>query len=155
MACEYFSKLVDGFVARLPVHRLQQDFHDWLAEDHTLAEKIKLIFPNGYGEYSDGKNLNPVVWPVLMELSDAVGGGTSKQFAKALCDSWGETFNAEGWIKEQIVVLRRIFNYLTNYLHMFATFADEECLCPDFTPEMDFDLWWADINQRMAKRYYG
>jgi hypothetical protein len=47
LAYDYFSGLVDGFVARLPEHRLQRDFHDWLADGHTLAEKIKLIFPNG------------------------------------------------------------------------------------------------------------
>jgi hypothetical protein len=54
-------------------HRLQQDFLDWLADGHTLSEKITLIFSTGFGEYNEEKNLNPIVWPVLMDLADGCG----------------------------------------------------------------------------------
>jgi hypothetical protein len=136
-------------------HRLQQDFLDWLADGHTLSEKITLIFSTGFGEYNEEKNLNPIVWPVLMDLADAVHDGTANVFAIKLCDSWGTTFNTDGRIKDQIELLHHIFDYLANYLQMFATYADEESLCPEFSPDLDFDHWWTEINQRIAERYYG
>jgi hypothetical protein len=71
LACEYFSLILDDFIEEIPEHRQPFGFNGGLDEDYTLAGKIHLIFPNGFGEYDD-RSHNPDVWPVLLELSDAV-----------------------------------------------------------------------------------
>ncbi len=155
LALDYYSGLVDQFVAKLPEHRLQQDFQDWLADEHTLPEKIALIFPNGYGEYDEAKNHNPMVWLVLIDLSNAVRDGTTETFSSEICESWGESFDEDGRCTDEVQLLQKIFDYLTHFLQMFVTFANEESLRPDFSPEIDFDQWVTETNQRMAKRHYG
>jgi hypothetical protein len=155
LALDYFSGLVDQFIAKLQEHRRQQDFHDWLADEHTLPEKIHLIFPNGYGDYDEDNNHNPHVWPYLIELSNAVHGGTTEEFANELCEVCEDTYNADRQCTDQIQLLQRIFDNFTYFLHMFVTYADEESLRPDFSPHLDFDQWWTEMNQRMAKRHYG
>ena len=155
LALDCYSGLVDEFIAKLPEHRRQQEFQYWLAEEHALPEKIHLIFPNGYGEFDEEKNHNPHLWPTLIELANAVRDGTTEVFANELCGVCEESYNADGQCTNQMQLLQRIFDNFTNFLQMFVTFADEESLRPDFSPEIDFDHWWTEMNQRSAKRYYG
>jgi len=154
LALDYYSGLVDQFIEKLPEHRLQQDFNDWLADEHTLPEKIHLIFPNGYGEYDEEKNQNPLIWPVLIELSKAVLNGTTEEFADEICEVCEGNLNEDGQCTYPMQLLQRIFDNLTYFLQMFVTFADAESLRPDFSPVKDFDQWWVEVNQRMATRYH-
>jgi len=129
LAYNYFSTLVDDFVEKLPEHRLPFESDDYKP---TLANRVHLIFLNGFGEYDEEKNHNPCVWPVLLGLCDAVHEGTSEVFAKELCEAWGETFNADGQYKDQTQVLQRIFDYITSYLQLFVVMQDAESMDLDF-----------------------
>ncbi len=129
LAYNYFSTLVDFFIENLPEHRLPFESDD---DEPTLADRVHLIFPNGFGEYDKEKNHNPCVWPVLLGLSDAVHEGASEDFANELCEWWGENFNADGKCKDQMQLLQRIFDYITCYLQLFVVLSDGDSINPDF-----------------------
>lgn len=152
LAQDHFSGLVDRFIARLPEYRQPQDFNDWLAEEHTLPEKIHLIFPKGYGDSSEERNHNPFLWPLLIKLDKAIREGTTDQFAKELCESFGEAMNQEGEPAERLLLLHRIFDYITNYLQMFVTFADPDSTNLEFSPEWYIKYWEMELNNRTVTR---
>ena len=85
LAYDYFSSLVDYFVEMLPDHRLPLESDD---DEPTLADRIHLIFPNGFGEYDVEKNHNPYNWPVLLALCDAVHEGTTEEFVSVPCSTF-------------------------------------------------------------------
>jgi len=122
LACQYFSTFVDEFISQMPQQRLP---NDWLDNKHTLADKVHLIFPAGFGEYDEQRNHNPRVWPAFVELSSAVAKGTTQEFAKDICESWNN-FN------DQMQLLQKIFDYLTCYLQLFVVLSDADFNCPDF-----------------------
>lgn len=132
LAYEYFSMILDDFIARLPEYRQSLEFVDWLAEEPTLADRVHLIFPNGFGVDDEKKNHNPRLWPVLIEMSNAMRDGTTEAFANDLCESWEKLFNANGQYKDQIQLLQRSFDFLTYYLQLFVILTDTDSLNQDF-----------------------
>ena len=142
LAYEYFCMLMDDFIARLPEHRQPLEFVDWLAEDPTLADRVNLIFPNGFGEYDEEKNHNPSIWPALLELSHSVHAGTTEAFAGELCE-WGATFKSSSESLGQIDHMHRIFEFLTFYLQLFVSFSNPGSLGLDFKypPDVVRDTW--------------
>jgi hypothetical protein len=131
LACEYFSLILDDFIEEIPEHRQPVEINDWLAEDHSLAEKIRLIFPNGFGEDDEEKNHNPCVWPNLIELSNAVRNGTTVKFTKALREAWKD-HKFGGIITNELQFLHEAFLWYTSYLQLFVVLSDTNSTNLDF-----------------------
>lgn len=131
LAYDYFCMILDDFVARLPEYRRPCDFADWLADEPTLADRVHLIFPKGFGEWDEQNNHNPRVWPAIIELSNGIDKGTTEEFTNDICDSW-ENFNEDGQCKSQMQLLQRIFDWLTSYLQLFVVLSDPDVINADF-----------------------
>ena len=132
LAYNYFSMILDDFVEELPEYRQCLKFINCLAKEPTLAEKVHLIFPSGFGEFDEEKNHNPFVWPAVVNLSDAVRDGTTDAFAKEICEYFQESIDPDGECKDQMQMLQRIFDYITSYLQLFVILSDGDSINPDF-----------------------
>jgi len=129
LAYNYFSTIVDYFIEQLPEHRLSLALDN---EQPTLADKIHLIFPNGFGEYDVETNHNPFVWPAVIGLSDAVSDATTEAFAKELCDYFQESIDPDRECKAQMLMLQSIFDLMTAYLQLFVVMQDADSIDLDF-----------------------
>jgi len=132
LAYEYFSMILDDFIARLPEYRQPIEFVDWIAEEHTLADRVHLIFPNGFGEWDEQRNHNPYVWPWFVMLSDCVHDDTIMvmEYANVVSKYWSTRLRVEKpTMKES---LHTVFDFFTAYLQLFVGLTDTDSLNQDF-----------------------
>ena len=129
LAYNYFFTIVDYFIEQLPGHRLALASLD---KQPTLADKIGLIFPHGFGEYDIETNHNPFVWPAVIGLSDAVRDGTTEAFANEFCEYFQESIDPDGQCKDQMLMLQSIFDLMTAYLQLFVVMQDANSMVLDF-----------------------
>ena len=132
LAYNYFSMILDDFVEELPEYRQCLKFINCLAKEPTLAEKVHLIFPNGFGEYDVETNHNPFVWPAVIGLSDAVRDGTTEAFAEEFCEYFQESIDPDRECKAQMLMLQSIFDLMTAYLQLFVVMQDADSIDLDF-----------------------
>jgi hypothetical protein len=132
LAHDYFSVILDYFIETLPEDRLHVDLCDRNDGTPRLADRIHLIFPNGFGKPDVNCNHNPYVWTVLLALSDAVHEGTCQAFARELCESWEGTYDLDGRRKDEIGSIQRIFGWITSYLQLFVVLSDRDSTNLDF-----------------------